>query len=314
VWPLGVSDQGSYYYMIEAQSSEVLVARVNVVDGTILEQPRRITSTAGASESPDWSPDGRWLAWRTVPPPFSLVVRDTVSGDERALSSVSNVGPGPRWSPDGRSLLVRAGEGSTRGLYIVDVQSGTLRGPFLKTRPIGEYVWHPGGRAAFLLDFRTGVSLLDFRSGSEKRVYTPPSGWSHGRGLALSPDGKKLAAVLIKDGTFVISVITLGTQVTREILRIQRPDVISLGHWTRDGHSVTYIKGRTVDGVSAEPRGELWAAPAAGDPPRYLNIAMDGLQDVRMHADGERIAFKTGGRRRELWVLDNVLSGRATHR
>ena len=33
-----------------------------------------------------------------------------------------------------------------------------------------------------------------------------------------------------------------------------------------------------------------------------------------MHADGERIAFKTGGRRRELWVLDNVLSGRTTHR
>ena len=116
VWPLGLSDRGSFYYMIEAQSSEVLVTRVNFADGKILEQPRRVTSTAGASESPDWSPDGRWLAWRTVPPPFSLVVRDTVSGDERVLTSVINVGPAPRWSPDGKSMLVRAGEGPTRGL------------------------------------------------------------------------------------------------------------------------------------------------------------------------------------------------------
>ena len=254
VWPLGVSDQGSYYYMIEAQSSEVLVARVKVAEGRILEQPRRITSTAGASESPDWSPDGRWLAWRTVPPPFSLVVRDTVSGDERALSSVINVGPGPRWSPDGRSLLVRAGEGPTRGLYIVDVQSGTLRGPFLNTRPIGDTSGILAVERRFSWTSRSGVSLLDFQSGSEKRVYTPPSGWSHGRGLALSPDGKKLAAVLIKDGTFVISVMSLGTQVTREILRIQRPDVIILGRLDA---------GRAVSDLHQRPDGRWCECGAA---------------------------------------------------
>jgi len=39
-----------------------------------------------------------------------------------------------------------------------------------------------------------------------------------------------------------------------------------------------------------------------------LNIASEGLQDVRMHPDGERLAFKSSGRRRELWVLDNVFS------
>ena len=119
--------------------------------------------------------------------------------------------------------------------------------------------------------------------------------------------------VLRKDGTFVISVMTVGSQVTREILRVGQPEAIMLGDWTRDGRSIVFIKGRT-DGASPVPRHEIWAVSGAGGPPRYLNIAMDGLQDVRMHADGERIAFKTGGRRRELWVLDNVLSGRATHR
>ena len=35
---------------------------------------------------------------------------------------------------------------------------------------MGDYVWHPDGHAAFLLDYVKGVSVLDFLSGSEKRV------------------------------------------------------------------------------------------------------------------------------------------------
>jgi dipeptidyl aminopeptidase/acylaminoacyl peptidase len=94
----------------------------------------------------------------------------------------------------------------------------------------------------------------------------------------------------------------------REILRLRQPDVILLGDWTRDGRAVTFVKGRTLDGRNIEPRRELWIVSDDGSPPRSLNIVSEGLQDVRMHPDGERLAFRSGGRRRELWVLENVLA------
>jgi serine/threonine-protein kinase len=193
VSPLGLTDAGSYYYMIEGQASDVLVARVDTREGRVIDPPRRLASSAGSSESPDWSPDGRFVAWRTVPPPFTLLVRDVVTGEERTLTSVTNVGPNPRWSPDGGSLLVRATIDRQLGLFTVDVATGAVRGPFVTERVPIDFAWRPDGRGALVLDYQQGISSVDFSTRKATRVFSPPPRWSHGRGLAISPDGSSLA-------------------------------------------------------------------------------------------------------------------------
>lgn len=51
-------------------------------------------------EDPDWSPDGRWLAYRRG---VELRVAALDGSEERTLTA--NISGGPAWSPDGRTLV-----------------------------------------------------------------------------------------------------------------------------------------------------------------------------------------------------------------
>ena len=219
VFPLGLTTSGSYYYMVEAQASDVYVARVNMTAGAVLEPPRRIASSVGSSEAPEWSPDGRFLAWKTIARPPGIVIQSLDVPGERKLDLTLSVGPNARWSPDGRSLLIRASDAREGGLYLVDIGNGTRRGPFLKNQPFGDVEWEPHGRSALVLRWEKGVTRLNFESGNESSVFMPPEGWSHGRGIAISPDGKRLAVNLIRENVIAITIAGLDGTPNREVVR-----------------------------------------------------------------------------------------------
>ncbi len=76
--------------------------------------------------------------------------------------------------------------------------------------------------------------------------------------------------------------------------------------WTADGQDVLFAKR---SGTSVEEQNiELWRISVDGGAPSRLGaLAMEGLDQVRVHPDGRRIAFTAGPDKYEVWVMENYL-------
>ena len=89
--PMGVTREGAFYYCVRTGTSDVYVATVDASTGAVLSPPAPLTSRfVGWNRSPDWSADGRSVAYasqRESPPRSvgwmggTIVVRSLESGE-----------------------------------------------------------------------------------------------------------------------------------------------------------------------------------------------------------------------------------------
>jgi Tol biopolymer transport system component len=186
----------------------------------------QITKLPGANWSPNWSPDGKYIAYRSENGDGGLYVVPAFGGDglERKISSF---GYYPRWSPNGAQILFQTTEHT--GLYsnwTCDPSSYSIwtqpykGGPAIKSeisaemlRQVNEvglgagipevrddffFTWAPSGKAIYLEQtfrgakniWRMEVDPTTLRTLSLRRITT---GARSDTELALSTDGKKLA-------------------------------------------------------------------------------------------------------------------------
>ena len=96
---------------------------------------RRLTRNRVYEGQPDWSPNGRTIAFEGD---AGVYVMDADGTDVRVL--VRGAGA-PEWAPDGRRLLVRG----WRGTLVVDVQTGRGRRLPAPPGPFGWADWSPDG-------------------------------------------------------------------------------------------------------------------------------------------------------------------------
>jgi dipeptidyl aminopeptidase/acylaminoacyl peptidase len=96
--------------------------------------PTRITSRGGADTSPKYSPDGRYIAWRSQARGgyesdlWELWLYDRTTKTTRRLApSFANWIESAAWAPDSRSLFLVAPEKGKQVVYEVDVKDGATR-------------------------------------------------------------------------------------------------------------------------------------------------------------------------------------------
>jgi Tol biopolymer transport system component len=72
--------------------------------------------------------------------------------------------------------------------------------------------------------------------------------------------------------------------------------------WTPDGRYLLF-----VDRI--DKQSELWRIPADGGEPQKLGQLVGGSQvwNLRVHPDGQRIAFTVSSNKGEVWVMENFL-------
>ena len=329
IFPVGLTRKGSFYYGVRTGMDDIYVARLDLAAGKVLAGPVEAAGGfLGSNASPDWSPDGRYLAYisQRGPSPFglgsgTLAIHSVETGEERQLRVKLNVGKRPfaalRWSPDGGSFLVRGHDAKgRRGLYRVHAETGDVT-PVVQSEPgtrIEWDAWSSDGKALFYVRTDTSsqtdsIRVRNLETGQDTELYRVVAPLFIGT-LVLSPDGRQLAFRWFdqKSGATALKVIPASGGEPRELLRVDKPDSISWNTglaWTPDGSQVLFGRRR---GFSAQYQTvELWRISAEGGEPQKFGLAMDQLRDIRLHPDGQRIAFAAGKGGGEIWVMENFL-------
>jgi Tol biopolymer transport system component len=321
--PLGFAREGSFYYGLETGMMDVYTASLDFQTGELLSPPRKATERfVGSNSNPDWSPDGRYLAYISRRGPlwqgsYVVCIRSLETGEERDLSPKLSYIFTPRWSPDGRSILLLGLDRKyRRSLYLMDVQSGKAT-PLVQTgvsEVWSNILWSSDGKAIFYLRQESGsktpsIVVREVETGQEKEVCRASAG-SFINSFAVSPDGRWIVFRFFDQapGLVGLKVVPSAGGAPRELVRLEKGENIpGFGPlvWSPDGSQVLFTKGGT------SPQGmrfELWRVPVEGGKPQRADLAMDGLRDVRIHPDGRRITFSAGRpESAEVWVMENFL-------
>lgn len=155
-------------------------------DGTHI---RQITFGDVTDDDPDWSPDGRRIAfqrWDQVTREIGLAVLDVETGEVRILTPPEMSIDRPDWSPDGERIVFAGfGEGVTSGIYVVNADGTGLRSltgdRFFAP---GMSVWSPDGSTiAFSGNLPDSIRSWD--------VYLVNADGSGLRNITQTPDGER---------------------------------------------------------------------------------------------------------------------------
>jgi Tol biopolymer transport system component len=317
---MGFTQNGSYYYGVRMEMSDVYIAELDLATGKVISGPSAATERfVGSNSKPDWSPDGRQLLFLSKRQAGywgarAFCVRSTESGEVRELPSKLDRMPAARWSLDGRSLLGMAFHPTEGiGLFRIDVQTGDF---VAVPRPPGHFGYLPAASRDGKTIVYQGeikelkkycVLLRDLETGKNKELYcfTDPAHFASR--LTLSPDGRQLAFVMAEDSkgrATVIKVMPAAGGEARDLLRgVQIPFCEAPIAWAPDGSSLLFTRQPSSPGSKTE----LWLISVKGGEPRKLELAASGMIDICVHPDGRHIAFTSVQNRDEVWVLENFL-------
>jgi TolB protein len=218
--------------------------------------------------SPDWSPDGQWLAYVSFENKRSGVYVQLVrSGERRLVSARAGVNGAPAWSPDGKRLaLALSGSDGAPAIYILDLASQALTritdDPSIDTEP----EWAPDGHSLYFTSDRAGspqIYQISAQMGAHPKRITFEGNYN--ARPRVSPDGTELAMVTLDDGNYRIAVQDLHTGATRV-----------LSHGRLDESPSFAPNGATLIYSQREGNGN------AGS---LATVSVDGLTGLRLKAE-----------------------------
>jgi Tol biopolymer transport system component len=329
VSPMEFTRDGSYYYTLTTGTQNVYVATIDWATGNFAAVPTPVSqSHVGFNQWPEWSRDGKYLAYITRRGLMSgdlgwqlLSIYSTETGKTRQLQfRQMHYLNRLRWSPDGRFLLAVAGDRKNRyGIYRIAVDTGEATLLVQNNQDAGYYQpeWLPDGRT--ILYQSTGKTerylTRDLETGQEKEIYRSDKPFGSAK-PDLSPDGRQLVF-----GTYdeqakktTIKVLTVSDGVVRDLSVITHdpkekdPTYVEGLTWTPDGREVLMV----IRGAKAQDSAsKIWRLSAEGGQPRPTELTAEWMSQLRIHPDGRQVTFTAGRLQFEVWVMENFLKAAA---
>ena len=320
LFPIGFTRGGSLFYGVFGNMNDVYVADLG--PGGAAATPAKVTQRfEGSNTAPEWSRDGKRLAWLSQREGgFTVVIRDLETGEDREVgvsTRLTRIMGGICWSPDGASFLVPGmarPQKSWQGIFSIDAATGEVK-QIAQADPDGPLrtaLWSPDGKTVYFerrLAKGGGAAVaLDLRSGEERVVHPRNVG-----NMALSPDGTLLAFTsdsFSGDQTHVLRVVPTAGGKAREIFRSKESEPFSSQTplaWMPSGRHLLIGTGALLASPHGDPKLHLWQIPLDGGSPESLGLEMPNLAHLRIHPNGKQIAFEAGERKPEIWLMENFL-------
>jgi Tol biopolymer transport system component len=312
--PMGFNRTGAFYFGANNNVWDVQIAELDPSSGNLVSPPRP-AFRRGNIRSPDWSPDGRWLAAVDArEPKQSVIIRSMDTGEEQEFRvgerGIGGARSGLRWTPDGKAVVVP--ESDYKNLIRIDVQTGQVTSlmPLPALADCSLDISRDGNVVFYVRPAAPpDVSMIrlvahDLRSGRETVLMEK-------RGLfavAVAPDGQRLliAAWRETEGQALFVMPASGGE-ARELLRIGGENEVAFWGapwWTSDGRSIAFLKG--AKGKTPN-QWELWRVAVEGGEPQRVGLIPARFRDARLHPDGRRLAILDAKVDFELWVMENFL-------
>jgi eukaryotic-like serine/threonine-protein kinase len=242
-------------------------------------EPLRLTTDPAPDFDPDWSPDGRHIAFRRSSAQESgIYLIDALGGSERRLTdaaaSQSGIGRSLRWSPDGKSLAI--------------ADAASHQDPFR-------------------------IFLFSLDSGERRPLTFPPAGSRGDSTPVFAPDGKSLVFVRTGPSAHVglggtsdlYAVAITGGEPKRLTFDNTYIDGVT---WTPSGSELVFASER---GGSIP---NLWRLPATGGEPERLlevgaNVTSPSISPVGNRLVYTQLLFDTN-----IWRMEFPAQGKGAGR
>ena len=299
VWPMGFTRSGAYYYGLQTGTMDVYLAELDE-QGQVRGAAKAAAGQGlGSNRAPDWSPDGKRLAYVSESFPFHRVPEArVVLGEGREMRLDLFHIDTLRWAPDGRSLVATGVDRRLRcGVFRVDGSTGGVESMVERPGP-GAYFqdasWSRDGRTLLYKSRDWGVEPTPLyareRDGRERMLL--PSVYR----FCLSPDGKWIAYSSFDEKSEFIRMIPAAGGEGSEWHRQPRGARIRSLAWMPDGRTLLFAR-----------KGELWRLAGARSEPEKAGLAAEDLRQLRVHPGGRQLAFTAGVGKGEAWVMENFL-------
>jgi len=317
---MGFTKNGAFYYAVSASPADVYVASLDPATGKVSTPPAKVVEHfVGANSGAEWSRDGTSLVYQSERSPVPnasplLVIRAMATGTERTISTNLTYVQRPIWSPDGRSIFLGAKDEKGReGVYRVDAQTGEVTAAV--TGNEGGCAKYPAGFSSdgesiicLHQDFTHmsfGVVRQDLKSGQTQDVFRSTRGNIYP--VVVSNDGRQAAfALYSRNGPGSLQVVSTAGGEPREVYRLEDGGTQSLA-WSADGQHLFFAKIPREVATPGDQQRSLWRVPVTGGAAEETGLTMDRLREIRPHPDGRRIAFTSGNRGADVWVMENFL-------
>lgn len=212
----GVFDTRIAYVAVRgAARKQKFALRVADADGrnakTILASPQPILS-------PEWSPDGRQLAYVSFEKKRSMVyVQDLKSGQRTRIAEYEGINGAPAWSPDGKKLALTLSKSGNPEIYIYELANKKLTRLTRHTAIDTEPAWSPDGKTIAFTSARAGspqIYLINSDGGDAVRL-TREGGYNAGASYA--HDGNSIALITNRGNGFRVGVYSFKRRGVREL-------------------------------------------------------------------------------------------------
>lgn len=285
-------------------------------EGRVLEPDIvRFTSYPEVETMPAFSPDGRQLAyvratrdaaftptyWQRTSGQASIYVKLIGAATELRLTRHSGADSYPTWSRDGQYIAFYRRAPGASGCYIVSALGGHERQLTYDEMEVTGIAWFPDGRRLAIAHGAEGshespLMEVSLDTGEQRALTSPPGGILSDDSPAVSPDGKTLAFLRVKNQS---AADTCFLALETKTVRCRALD----GSWTH-GLAWTALGDGIVVSAARSGGHRLWRYPVNGGTPVAVTSGEEYAGLPAVSRQGDQLAYVLSRLNVNLWQLD----------